>query len=167
MKPRTNPFSRMRFLVAAVNEHGVHSPFIFRFLTCALYQKDAFRGPQAERVLLKALAYFPIERVHIPAEANSVRRIISERFPELLFEQEPFDLVYCISPSVPELKALLPHLHNDSIVLVDGLRESKASLASWENLKALQEVRVSLDLFYSGFLFFRREQARQHFKIRR
>ncbi len=37
---------------------------------------------------------------------------------------------------------------------------------AWEQLKAHPMVRVTMDLFYCGVVFIRKEQAKEHFKIR-
>jgi len=40
------------------------------------------------------------------------------------------------------------------------------TLVTWKALKYHKKVTVSVDCFYFGFLFIRKEQAKQHFKIR-
>jgi hypothetical protein len=38
--------------------------------------------------------------------------------------------------------------------------------AAWEEIKTHPEVRVSIDTFFLGLVFFRKEQVKQHFTIR-
>jgi hypothetical protein len=37
---------------------------------------------------------------------------------------------------------------------------------AWDNIKAHPAVMLTIDLFYIGLVFFRKEQPRQHFKLR-
>ena len=37
---------------------------------------------------------------------------------------------------------------------------------AWEAIKAHPEVRLTVDLFYIGLVFFRRNQPKQHFSLR-
>ncbi len=55
---------------------------------------------------------------------------------------------------------------NDTIVLVNGIYHTENTHKLWESIKELNRVKVTMDLFYCGLVFFRREQAKEHFKIR-
>jgi len=39
-------------------------------------------------------------------------------------------------------------------------------IAVWEYIKAHPKVRVTVDVFECGIVFFRKEQEKEHFKIR-
>ena len=55
---------------------------------------------------------------------------------------------------------------NDAIVFVNEIYQTKDSHKIWESIKELNQVKVTLDLFYCGLVFFRKEQVKEHFKIR-
>ena len=61
---------------------------------------------------------------------------------------------------------LLPHVHNDSIMIFDDIRWSKQMEDAWEEIKAHPQVKVTIDTFQWGLVFFRREQVKEHFVIR-
>lgn len=61
---------------------------------------------------------------------------------------------------------VLPYLHNDSIVIVDDIYWSKDMHDAWTLLCKNPSVRVSVNYFFFGLLFFRKEQAKQDFKLR-
>ncbi len=61
---------------------------------------------------------------------------------------------------------LLPTAHNDSIFVFDDIHWSRDMEEAWEIIKRNPEVRVTVDTFNLGLVFFRREQAKQHFSIR-
>jgi hypothetical protein len=37
---------------------------------------------------------------------------------------------------------------------------------AWEQIKADPQVKVSIDLFFVGLVFFRKEQVKENFKLR-
>jgi len=70
-------------------------------------------------------------------------------------------------PTERYLRQLMPKLHEDSVVVFDDIRWSREMVKTWENIKNLPEVRCSIDLFFLGIVFFRKEFGeKQHFTIR-
>ena len=61
---------------------------------------------------------------------------------------------------------LLPTVHNDSVMIFDDIHWSKGMEEAWEEIKAHPKVKVSIDTFQWGLVFFRREQEKEHFVIR-
>ena len=62
--------------------------------------------------------------------------------------------------------SLLKKVHNDSIIIFDDIYWSKDMTAAWQQIIANDKVTVSIDTFQWGLVFFRKEQAKQHFVIR-
>lgn len=60
----------------------------------------------------------------------------------------------------------LKSIHNNSFFIFNDMYGNKEATAAWSSLKNHSKVSVSVDLFYFGIIFFRREQAKEHFKIR-
>lgn len=61
---------------------------------------------------------------------------------------------------------LLPLAHNDSVFIFDGIHSSTQMEKVWATIKEHPEIRVSIDTFRWGFIFFRKEQVKEHFIIR-
>ncbi len=61
---------------------------------------------------------------------------------------------------------LLSKMNNDSVFIFDDIYWSKEMTEAWEHIKAHPKVTVSIDTFHLGIIFFRQEQAKEHFKIR-
>lgn len=61
---------------------------------------------------------------------------------------------------------ILPHLHKNSVVIIDDIYRSQSMTAAWDELCRRPEVRQSIDLFRFGLLFFRTQQLREHFRLR-
>ena len=56
--------------------------------------------------------------------------------------------------------------HNNSIFIFDDIYWSKGMTEAWEYIKNHQKVTVTIDLFHLGIVSFRKEQAKENFKIR-
>lgn len=61
---------------------------------------------------------------------------------------------------------LLGTVKNDSILIFDDIYWSQSMTDAWEIIKKHPEVTVTVDTFFWGMVFFRKEQVKEHFKIR-
>ncbi|HEX7902608.1 MAG TPA: class I SAM-dependent methyltransferase [Chitinophagaceae bacterium] len=62
---------------------------------------------------------------------------------------------------------LLPKIGNDAILIFDDIHWSREMEEAWETIKNHSSVRCTVDLFFIGIVFFRREfTEKQHFVIR-
>jgi predicted O-methyltransferase YrrM len=70
-------------------------------------------------------------------------------------------------PTVQYFEAILPKLHNDSFLIFDDIHWSKEMEEAWEIIKTNNAVTMSIDLFFIGIVFFKKEfKIKQHFSIR-
>ena len=86
-------------------------------------------------------------------------------------EQKHFDCIYFDGhhnkeATIQYFEALIPKVHNDSIFIFDDIYWSKEMTEAWDYIKAHKAVTVTVDCFHLGFVFFRKEQAKEHFRIR-
>ena len=56
--------------------------------------------------------------------------------------------------------------HPNSILFIGGIRRSPEAHAIWKRACRAKGIRLRLETYGAGLLFFRREQAPEHFKIR-
>ena len=61
---------------------------------------------------------------------------------------------------------LLETAHNDSVFIFDDIYWSKDMTEAWKTIIQHPKVTVSIDTFFWGFIFFRKEQKKEHFVIR-
>lgn len=81
------------------------------------------------------------------------------------------DLVYidgnhCREAMLKYYDQCLAHAGNETIMIFDDIHYSPGMEEAWNILREKEEVRVSLDLFTSGWLIFRKESSKQHFRLR-
>ncbi|WP_300438604.1 O-methyltransferase [Christiangramia sp.] len=88
-----------------------------------------------------------------------------------LGNSQKFDLIYFDGNHQKEatlnyFETLLPAAHNDSVFIFDDIHWSPEMEEAWEEIKIHPEVRVTIDTFQWGLVFFRKEQQKQDFTIR-
>ncbi|OIV43823.1 O-methyltransferase [Flavobacterium johnsoniae] len=86
-------------------------------------------------------------------------------------ETENFDLIYfdgnhSKKATLAYFELLLPTINNDSVWIFDDIHWSPEMEEAWEIIKNHPKVKVTIDTFQWGFVFFRYEQEKEHFIIR-
>jgi predicted O-methyltransferase YrrM len=86
-------------------------------------------------------------------------------------ETENFDLIYfdgnhSKKATLAYFELLLPTINNDSVWIFDDIHWSPEMEEAWEIIKNHPKIKVTIDTFQWGFVFFRYEQEKEHFIIR-
>ena len=92
-----------------------------------------------------------------------------EMLPKLVSNN--FDLIYFDGnhqkeATIKYFLTLLPTATNETVFVFDDIHWSKEMTEAWEVIKNHPSVTVSIDTFFWGIVFFRKEQAKEHFTIR-
>ncbi len=106
-------------------------------------------------------------------QLNNITVKVGE-FDSLLKNLAPnkhFDLIYFDgnhqkAPTLEYFHRLLPLAHNNSVFIFDDIHWSKEMEEAWEEIKLHPKVRVTIDSFFWGLVFFRKEQEKEHFTLR-
>lgn len=151
--------AHLQFLLKATNQHGVHSPFIYNYVTKCLYKKEKLHRNKSYNVVLKSIAYFNIKTAFITLE--ELKKNITTN---LNYTNNSVDFGYLNYPNLDKFTAI--NYHNNTMVFIDNIYSSKQTKETWEQIKLLNNVTVTVDVFYGAAVFFRKEQAKEHFKIR-
>ena len=70
-------------------------------------------------------------------------------------------------PTIKYFQQLLAKTNNDSILVFDDIHWSSEMEAAWQTIRKNAAVTCSIDLFFIGIVFFRKEfKEKQHFVIR-
>jgi len=69
-------------------------------------------------------------------------------------------------PTLRYFEKCLEHTHEGSIFVFDDIHWSEGMEAAWKEIKAHPRVKVSIDLFFFGVVFFReQQQVKEHFTL--
>ena len=97
--------------------------------------------------------------------------LFEDSLPSLLQHLKKIDLVvidgnHQYESTVRYFNQLLPHLHEDSLVVIDDIYWSKEMNRAWKEIYQHDRVTLSLDFYRNGFLFFKKNRLeKEHFLI--
>ncbi|MEX0312716.1 MAG: hypothetical protein AB3N18_00950 [Allomuricauda sp.] len=159
--------SYSKFLFKSTNQHGVHSPFVFNYVTKCLYSKKRLDFVKSIDVLLKSIDYFGFKNIQI-LNNPELQKKVEPIYPTLIWAEDNIDILYTNNMDVGIFDQLIStrKIHNNSMIFVDEIHSSKSRKKNWEKLTQKPTVTVSIDMFHCGVLFIRKEQVKEHFNIR-
>ncbi|WP_461149184.1 O-methyltransferase [Spirosoma pulveris] len=76
-----------------------------------------------------------------------------------------FDANHRYEPTVRYFETCLANIHNDTVFVFDDIHWSEEMEQAWAFIKSHQSVSVTVDLFWVGLVFFRKEQPKQDFVL--
>ncbi|MBO9584163.1 MAG: class I SAM-dependent methyltransferase [Flavobacterium sp.] len=121
--------------------------------------------PNTANVAQKQLAEFDCNNVeNVISEFESF--LISENIQATNYNLIYFDGNHSKKATLAYFDLLLPTIDNDSVWIFDDIHWSEDMEEAWEMIKNHPQVKVTIDTFQWGFVFFRREQPKEHFIIR-
>ncbi len=90
---------------------------------------------------------------------------------EEVTKNNSYDLIYFDGNHTKEatlsyFENCLKTAHNESVFIFDDINWSEEMKIAWEQIKLHPSVTVTIDTFFWGFVFFRKEQAKEHFTVR-
>jgi len=102
---------------------------------------------------------------------NFYNNKFDEVLPNILNNLKTVDLVYIDGnhqkqATLKYFETILPFCNNETILIFDDISWSKDMQTAWKTIINDSRVGASLDLFYQGIVFFRKEMQQECFKIR-
>ena len=89
-----------------------------------------------------------------------------KKLPTSSFQLIYFDGNHSQKATLEYFELLLPTITNDSVWIFDDIHWSAEMENTWEIIKKHPKVKVTIDTFQWGIVFFRAEQEKEHFVIR-
>ena len=171
-------FSYLQFLLKSTNQHGVHSPFVYNFVTKCLYNNQLIPKKELKHfsatlsnlqvhLLLKIIRYF--SAYHILTDDISIKNLSNIDTCCCIStsrNRDTFDLIFVNHPPAnTDLRDYLPLLHNDSILVINNIHQ-KEKEPLWQQLIADERVTAYVDVYVQGYVLVRKEQGKEGFYIR-
>ncbi len=94
-----------------------------------------------------------------------------DQLPKALLELEQLDYLFIDGnhrhdPTLEYFEQCLEYAHGHSIFVLDDIHWSTEMEAAWEKVKGHPKVKMTIDLFFCGVVFFRKEQRqKEHFVL--
>ena len=107
-------------------------------------------------------------------EANNIEIVVGN-LDETLTEQIAkierldfafFDANHRYEPTVKYFEICLEKAHESSLFIFDDIHWSEEMQEAWQYIKAHPSVMITIDLFFIGLVFFRKNQPKQDFILR-
>jgi predicted O-methyltransferase YrrM len=94
-----------------------------------------------------------------------------EVLPELIAQYPTIDFAFIdgnhtYEATIDYFHQFLAKKNNSSVFVFDDIYWSEGMTKAWEEIKAHPDVTITVDLFFIGLVYFRKEQRKQHFKLR-
>jgi predicted O-methyltransferase YrrM len=121
--------------------------------------------PETAKVAQENFSKLNLENV------NLLQGNFDDVLPQHLAQIEKLDFVFIDGnhqekPTIDYFEKCLEKSHDDSIFIFDDIHWSAGMEAAWTHIKAHEKVTVSLDLYFIGIVFFRKEQVKEDFVVR-
>jgi predicted O-methyltransferase YrrM len=94
-----------------------------------------------------------------------------EQLPVYLKTADQLDFVFFDGnhqkqPTINYFEQCLPKIVNDTVFVFDDIHWSKGMEDAWNEIKQNEKVSVSIDLFFMGIIFFKKDLQKQDFVIK-
>jgi predicted O-methyltransferase YrrM len=118
----------------------------------AAYAREAFIKYQPHNITL------------IEGNIHQTLKIAMDRIPSLDFAF--LDAHHAYEPTIQFFKTCLTKINEHSVIILDDIHWSPEMERAWETIKAMDEVKQTIDLYQFGIVFFKPGQVKEHFVLR-
>jgi hypothetical protein len=160
-------FEYLDYRWKAKSRHGVHSPFVYDLAEHVLLNKEVI-----DRAFIIECPQIPLKYENLISRVASRYRYSSVMRPDNNSEIVPgTDMLLVEGVSPAEWLSLFNKysgfLRNEGAVAITGIHKTIAHSNAWKMLCADERVRMSIDVYGVGLLFFRKEfKEKQHFILK-
>ncbi|MES2654623.1 MAG: class I SAM-dependent methyltransferase [Bacteroidota bacterium] len=150
---------------------GITTSYIASALA-ANYNSSVVKFTTLEGVAdVKQIANEQFKKLKLDNYIHSIEGNFNTKLDEVLKQYNELDVFFVdgnhtYEATMEYFKKALPLANNNSVFIFDDIYWSEGMTKAWEEIKASEKVKQTVDLFFIGLVFFRAEQTEQHFKLR-
>jgi predicted O-methyltransferase YrrM len=127
---------------------------------------DTIEGADAIAGIAKNL-FIKTNRSNIHLYKGSFDKIL----PELLTPDKKYDMVFIDGDHKGEsllkyFNSIVKHINHQGVIVIDDIRWSESMFDAWKIITNKPEVKISIDLFNMGMVFFKPGTSKENFMIR-
>ncbi|HBF87617.1 MAG TPA: SAM-dependent methyltransferase [Bacteroidales bacterium] len=106
--------------------------------------------------------------------ANNIKQFVGnfdQMLPQVLTESSQVDFVYFDGnhrkePTVNYFNLCLNHINDNTFFIFDDIHWSEGMSEAWGEIKKHEKVKVTIDLFFMGIVFFKKDLQKQDYTIK-
>ena len=100
-----------------------------------------------------------------------INGLIEDKLPSIIIENEPFDMIFfdgnhTFLATLEYFNVCKEKVSENTVFVFDDIFWSEGMQLAWEKICEDSKVKISIELFDFGIVFFRLNQPKQHFKLR-
>ena len=121
--------------------------------------------PETAKIAQKSFKNLKASNIHL-----KIGRF-EELLPQVLPLHAKWDLIFFDGnhqeePTLDYFRRCLPFAHNETVFIFDDIHWSEGMESAWNQIVKHPQVRATVDLFFMGIVFFRKEMQQQNFAIK-
>jgi len=121
--------------------------------------------PETAKIAQKQFQKFQLNNIHL--QITEFSTYFKNHQPSTINHQLIyFDGNHSKEATLQYFELLLPTITSETVWIFDDIHWSKDMNEAWETIKKHPKVKVTIDTFQWGLVFFRLEQEKEHFVIR-
>jgi predicted O-methyltransferase YrrM len=91
--------------------------------------------------------------------------------PEILEKEQQIDFIFIDGNHTEEATLryfdwILPKAYDKTVIVFDDIYWSEGMKSAWKKIKQHPQVSVTIDLFWIGLVFFKKDQVKENFKVK-
>lgn len=159
-------FSYLQFLLKSTNQHGVHSPFVYNYITKGLYEvkKDAYISHKTNQWLLQSIQYFKPTKICFFDEGLSVVACKIDTIKSVELTEADLILDRYEAKNHARILQTIENMDNSQLLLIASYKKYPKSF--FDALRQNPEITLVIDFYYGCLVSKRTEQPKQNFFIR-
>ncbi len=139
-------------------------------MTYCLYDKTKYSQYRSlskqQKIILGIINYFQPKTIFEISNVSVLKKYNIKPLTYNSSVEQKIDFIYFQKPCLEEFKKMLSTITNDSVWVIANIYKNEESRQNWQAIQQNPVVTVTVDTFSLGIIFFRKEQAKEHFLIR-
>jgi len=153
-------FSYLKFWLKSSNQHGLHSPFVYDYLTKGLYNAENLSDNKQLNWILKSIEYFNPNKIFVCDRLKRELVKSNHKYTKII---EEADLIFIKSNSEFDLEEVINNMSSKQLLFICN---EKYNPSLQKKLQQNNIVIVLVDFFVGSLISKRTEQLKQNFFLR-